>query len=235
MSICSISSLVLFVLLALPAAPAQQGAPAPPPDGAVIFARRCSQCHGAHGEGVSGVVTIAGPNLQAEHDKGRVLTAIETGPSHMPVFSYVLTVPQMDAVADFVVNKLAIIPLEKGELAEGGKLFRDYCASCHRTAVRGGAMTYTGVNAPDLSEKSPALIAGAIRWGPGPMPPFPPEVLSDHQLDSIVNYVTFVQYPPSPGGSPMNFFGPVAEGFAAWIGVFLLIFVAGWIEKGGKG
>lgn len=231
--------LVLLIALASPAALAQQGAvppaPAPAPNGAAIFAQRCSKCHGPQGQGISAVVSIAGPNIQAEHDKGRVLTAIYTGPSHMPIMSYVLSVQDADAVADYVTKQLAVIPLNKGDLSLGGKLFRDDCAACHRTAVRGGAMTFTGVNAPDLTHKSPALIAGAIRWGPGPMPSFPPEVLNDHQLDSIVNYVSFVQHPPSPGGTPMNFFGPVAEGFAAWIGVFLLIFVAGWIEKGGKG
>jgi ubiquinol-cytochrome c reductase cytochrome c subunit len=96
-------------------------------------------------------------------------------------------------------------------------------------------LAFTGINAPALTSDSAAIVAGAIRWGPGPMPSFPGSVLSDQQVDSIVKYIQFVQHPPSPGGSPMNWYGPVAEGFAAWVILFALIFVAGWIEKGGNG
>jgi ubiquinol-cytochrome c reductase cytochrome c subunit len=163
------------------------------------------------------------------------MTAVEVGPSHMPSFAFTLSVAQMRSVADFVTHQLAVIPLDGGDVGQGGKAFRVYCAPCHRTAVRGGALAFTGINAPDLSEKSPALIAGAIRWGPGPMPSFPPSIIDDRQLASIVEYVKFVQHPPNPGGSPLNWYGPVAEGFAAWVVMFTLIAVVGWIEKGGKG
>jgi len=67
------------------------------------------------------------------------------------------------------------------------------------------------------------------------MPAFPPSVISDEQLNSIVKYVTFVQHPPSPGGTPLGYYGPVAEGFAGWIGVLVLVIFTIWIEKGGRG
>lgn len=181
------------------------------------------------------MVSILGPNIQAEHEKGRVLTAMYTGPSHMPNFGYILSVPQANAVADYVVNHVATLPLTGGSLSDGGRLFRIYCASCHRTAVRGGALTFTGVNAPALTDKSAALIAGAIRWGPGPMPKFPPSVLSNEQVASITRYVQFVQHPPNPGGTPLHYIGPVAEGFVTWGVVFFLILATAWIEKGGRG
>lgn len=181
------------------------------------------------------MVTIAGPSIRAEHDYGKVMTAVEVGPSHMPSFSYVLPVDDIRAVSHFVVDKIADIPLGPGDLAQGGKLFRTHCASCHRTAVRGGAMAYDGVNAPALTGKSAALIAGAVRWGPGPMPSFPPSVLDDKELSSVVAYVRYVQSPASPGGTPMNWYGPVAEGFTAWIVVLALVAIAIWIEKGGRG
>lgn len=204
-------------------------------DGRSIFLARCAICHGEQGEGRSAVISIAGPNIQAEHNKGRVLTAIYTGPSHMPVFSYILSVQQANAVADYVVNNLAVIPLTGGNLSEGERLFQIDCAACHRTAARGGALTFTGVNAPDLTGKSAALIAGAVRWGPGPMPKFPPSVLSNQQLASITDYVRFVQHPPNPGGAPLHYIGPVAEGVVTWIVVLLLIVATTWIEKGGRG
>lgn len=205
------------------------------PPGKAIFQQRCSRCHGDLGQGISAVVSIAGPNLQAEHDPGRVVAAVELGPGHMPSFVYVLTLPQIHAVAGYVTQKLAVIPLGPGSLGDGGHLFREYCAACHRTAVRGGALAFIGTNAPALTKDSSALIAGAIRWGPGPMPAFPPSAISDQQLASIVRYVKYVQHPASPGGNPLRWYGPVAEGFVAWVGVLALVLLTVWIEKGGKG
>jgi ubiquinol-cytochrome c reductase cytochrome c subunit len=227
---------ILHVLLLAPLAPGfgfgQHSDVGPPPNGEAIFLKHCAKCHGEKGQGISSVVTISGPNLQAEHNTGIAMTAMETGPSHMPSFVYVLSVPEMRAAADYVVNQLAVIPLTGGNPNEGGTLFRIYCATCHQTAGRGGALAFTGINAPALTGKSVAVIAGAIRSGPGPMPAFPPSILTDKQLNSIVDYVEFIQHPPSPGGSPLNWYGPVAEGFAAWATVFALVVITGWIEKG---
>jgi mono/diheme cytochrome c family protein len=180
-------------------------------------------------------VTIAAPSLKAEHNPGVVLMAEEVGPSHMPSFARVLSVPEMRAVADYVSGQLATMPLGGGDVTDGGKLFRIYCAACHQTAARGGAIAIAGVNAPDITDISPAIVAGVIRWGPGPMPSFPPGVLDDKQLASIVDYVEFLQQAPKPGGSSLNWYGPTAEGFVAWIFVLGLIVTTVWIEKGGKG
>jgi ubiquinol-cytochrome c reductase cytochrome c subunit len=204
-------------------------------NGAAIFAQRCAKCHGDRGQGISALIGVAGPNLQAEHNPGDVVTAMEVGPSHMPGFADLLSTQEMQDVANYVTGQLAVIPLQAGDLVEGGKLFRQNCAPCHRTGARGGALGYVGINAPDITGKSRALVAGAIRWGPGAMPSFPPSVLSDRQLDSIVQYVDFVKHPPSPGGTALNWYGPVAEGCVAWVAMFALVAIVGWIEKGEKG
>lgn len=203
--------------------------------GEAIFSTRCAICHGEHGEGRSAVVGILGPNIQAEHDAGRVMTAVEVGPSHMPRFEYVLSVEDMHAVSQYVADELAVIPLSGGDVGEGGEWFRMYCAGCHRTAVRGGALGFVGTNAPDLKAKSPALIAGTIRWGPGPMPKFPPSVLTDEQVASIVAYIQTIQHPINPGGDPLQWWGPTSEGFVAWVIVLGMIGITWWIEKGGRG
>lgn len=163
------------------------------------------------------------------------MTAVEVGPSHMPSFAYTLSVADIRSVSQYVVDSIADIPLSSGDMKEGGVLFRTYCASCHRTAGRGGALAFVGTNAPVLTEKSGALIAGAIRWGPGPMPAFPPSILDDRQLASVVLYIRYAQHPYSPGGFTLNWYGPVAEGCAAWGVVFGLVGIAVWIERGGKG
>ena len=195
----------------------------------------CSKCHGDRGQGISAVVSIAGPCLQAEHNSGNVMAAVEIGPGHMPRFVYTLTLAQIRAVTDYVTQDIAVIPFEKGDIGQGGKLFRQYCAACHRTAVRGGALAFVGTNAPALTDDSAALVAGAIRWGPGPMPAFTAAAISNKQVWSIVDYIRYVQHPPNPGGNPLNWYGPVAEGFAAWVGLLLLVLLTFWIEKGGKG
>lgn len=231
---CRIGIFVVFLSIAATLS-AEQPTAAHSLDGKAIFQVRCAICHGEEGEGRTAVISIAGPNIQAEHNKGEVLTAIYTGPSHMPILSYVLSTQQADSVADYVVSHLATISLRGGNLSQGERLFQIYCAACHRTAVRGGALTFTGVNAPGLTQKSAALIAGAIRWGPGPMPKFPPSVLTDQQVASVTDYVRFVQHPPHPGGEPLHYIGPVAEGVVTWIVLLFLIAATTWIEKGGKG
>jgi len=227
--------MALFALAGFSPASSQSVPQPARPDGAALFAQHCAVCHGDRGQGVSAIVTIAGPNIQAEHNQGQVLAAVEVGPSHMPSFSRILSVEEMRAVSDFVVQKIAVIPLTGGNVSHGGILYRSYCAACHRTAVRGGALAFSGSNAPDLSEKTPAIIAGAIRSGPGPMPSFSPSVLDDKEIASIVDYVQTVQHPPNPGGLPMHWIGPVAEGLAAWVAVLALVAVTTWIEWGGKG
>ncbi len=181
------------------------------------------------------MVTIAGPSLRAEHQLDRVLEAVRDGRGVMPGFANTLRAEDIDDVAAWVTGHLATISLEGGKLGEGGELYRMYCASCHRTAVRGGALAFAGTNAPDLEDKSPAVVAGAVRWGPGPMPSFPQAVLTDQQIASIVDYVGTVQHPPHPGGHPMHWYGPTSEGLAAWVFVFVLGGLTMWIEKGGKG
>lgn len=229
------SRIFFLIMLVSPFAVGQQAEGGMSSDGSAIFAQKCSMCHGDNGQGIAAAVTIAGPSLRAEHDLGKVMTAVESGPSHMPAFSRVLTGQQIRSVSSYVTTQLAGIPLAGGDIGEGGKLFRIYCAACHRTAVRGGALAFTGRNAPALTNKSAALIAGAIRWGPGTMPSFPEPVLNNQQLDSVVQYVKFVQHPPDPGGNPLNYYGPVSEGFAAGAVLLILIGITGWIERGGKG
>ncbi|MGH9605852.1 MAG: c-type cytochrome [Terracidiphilus sp.] len=225
-----------FLFIATVAFSQQALIPSVPP-GKAIFEQSCSKCHGDRGQGISAVVSVAGPCLQAEHNRGNVIAAVELGPEHMPSFVYTLSVPQIHAVADYVTQDLAVIPLnlKEADIGKGGKLFRQYCAACHRTAVRGGALAFVGMNAPALTDKSAAIVAGAIRWGPGPMPAFSAATISDEQVSSIVDYVRYVQHPVSPGGNPLNWYGPVAEGFAAWVGLLLLVLLTFWIERGGKG
>lgn len=200
-----------------------------------VFTQQCARCHGDKGQGESATPQTTAPSLRAEHEYGKVMTAVEVGPASMPSFVHILSIADIRVVSHFVSERIADIPQRKGDVGIGGVLYRTYCASCHRTDGRGGALAFAGINAPDLMDKSPARIAGAMRWGPGPMPAFPESVLDDTQLASIVEYVQSLQNLPSPGGKPLAWYGPVSEGFVAWGIVSGLIFLAAWIEKGGQG
>jgi len=213
-----------------PVPAAQQNLP-----GAAVFAQHCAICHGQQGQGISAIVSIAGPPLLAEHDLNHVLASVREGRGVMPAFARTLRAQDISDVARYVTGHLATIPLTGGSVGEGGELYRTYCAACHRTALSGGALAFVGTNAPDLSDQSPAVVAATVRWGPGPMPSFPRSVLNDRQLASIADYVVAVQHPPHPGGRAMHWYGPVSEGFAAWVFVFVLGGLTVWIEKGGKG
>lgn len=229
------AAILAFLFLAPQIAFGRQAAQSEPSDGAAVYAAHCIKCHGTDGGGIAGVVSIMGPSLKAEHDRQAVVDRVLHGKGIMPSFKTVLSSGQIDAVAGYVTTELATIPLAPGDLANGGTLFRIYCSPCHGVSARGGAIAFAGTNAPSLVDKSAATIAGTIRWGPGPMPSFPSSAMTDQQLDSIVTYIQFLQHPPSPGGTPMQYFGSVAEGLMAWLAAFVIVGLAMWIERGGKG
>ena len=221
----------LFLILVLPIAqlaPAQPGANSASA-GVAIYSQNCAMCHGPTGAGV------IGPSLQAAHNPQQVMDIVRSGKGAMPSFSKTLSAAQIAAVAAYVTSRLAVLNLAAGDLAQGGVLYRLNCAPCHRTDVRGGALAFSRKNAPALTGLNSATIAGAVRTGPGEMPAFPASILSDQDLASIVKYVIFMRKPPDPGGLPLDYYGPVAEGLVA-VGVALaLALVAVWIEEKGRG
>lgn len=118
-----------------------------------------------------------------------------------------------------------------GNLQEGGDLFLANCAPCHNSIAVGGALSY-GRHAPTLQETDAPQVGEAIRIGPGQMPQFGPEVFTDQQVDSIVRYVEYLHDPEHPGGAPLGYTGPVAEGFVALLlGLGSLIYVIRWITR----
>ena len=69
-----------------------------------------------------------------------------------------------------------------------------------------------------------------MRSGPGQMPVFGPEALSDGQVADIAAYVVYLRDPADPGGLPIGRTGPIPEGFVSWfLGVPLLLGLVGWI------
>ncbi len=120
-----------------------------------------------------------------------------------------------------------IVP--RNDLSIGGELYRSECSACHAATGLGGALSFRG-NVPPLMDFSPLEIAAAIRGGPGEMPFFGPDSISDEELEQIVTYTLYLQNPDDPGGAPIGRVGPVVEGFVAWaVGMTAIVLGLMWI------
>jgi ubiquinol-cytochrome c reductase cytochrome c subunit len=116
-----------------------------------------------------------------------------------------------------------------GNLQSGNQLYSLNCAPCHSALGAGGALGFGDI-VPSLHSATPLQVREAIRIGPGPMPVFGSGTLSDQQVDDIATYVKYLQDPRDRGGASLGRFGPVPEGFVAWVvGIGALLLIARFI------
>lgn len=82
-----------------------------------------------------------------------------------------------------------------GELARGREVFMQHCHSCHP----GGE----GGLGPAINNKPlpKALIAFQVRQGLGVMPEFPPEALSEADLQALLEYLEQLRAAAPPPGA----------------------------------
>lgn len=200
--------------------------------GRVLYEASCSTCHGLGAEG-----TANGPSLQgvgpASVDfmlsTGRMpLAAPDDQPMRQPPR---FTPEQIDAIAAYVAEiapggpEIPDVDVSRGRLADGSALFVNNCAGCHAAAGIGDSVG-GGQIAPDLTPATPTQIGEAIRVGPGLMPVFDPDDLSERDVDSIAAYLLWLRENGAEGGLQLGRVGAVAEGMVAFvIGLGLLILV----------
>jgi ubiquinol-cytochrome c reductase cytochrome c subunit len=237
---------VVVCLLVAAAAGVLTTAPASGQDTAVLergerlFVEGCSSCHGAEGEG-----TDRGPGL-ADAGEAGAFYYLSTG--RMPLANHeeqprrkepAYEGEDLDALIAYVASlgdgpQLPDIDGVDVDLAEGGELYRENCQPCHQASGAGGALSY-GQAAPQLAPASPLQAAAAMRIGPGEMPVFGDDVLSDEEVAQVSAYVQHLDDPADPGGLPIGRTGPVAEGFVAWfVGVVALLGIISWIGTRSK-
>ena len=201
-------------------------------EGQNLFEASCSTCHGLNAEG-----TANGPSLQgvgtAATDfmltTGRMpLAAPGDQPDRQP--------PQFsDAEIDAIVAYIAEIapggpPIPdvdtaRGDLPTGAALFLNNCSGCHSAAGIGDSVG-GGQIAPDLNPATATQVGEAIRIGPGLMPVFDTDNLSDQDVDSIAAYLYWLRDNGNDGGAPLGRVGAVAEGLVAFVfGLGFLILV----------
>jgi len=205
--------------------------------GRELFLTGCVSCHGPDGVGTDQGPTLIGVGAAAADfmlRTGRMPLAVpgQQPPRKEPAYN--------DADITYLVAYVASlgpgpdipdVDPQRGDMAVGGELYRENCAACHQAAGSGGALSY-GRHAPSLHQATATEIGEAPRIGPGQMPVFGPEVLSDSDLDSIALYVLQLDDPADPGGLSLGRIGPVAEGFVGiLIGLGTLIVVARWVTR----
>ncbi len=231
---------VLTPLLLQPAA-GQEDDDALLAEGHELYETGCSSCHGPDGEGVVAPDGSArGPSLENAGEAaayyylstGRMpLANTEEQPQRKePAYddeqiaalvAYVGTLGDGPAIPD--------VDIDGADLAAGGELYRANCQACHSASGGGGALSY-GRAAPRLSDATPTQVGSAVRVGPGQMPVFGPETISDEDLNDLAAYVEYLRSPEDPGGIPIGRTGPIPEGFVAWlIGMVALLALVAWI------
>lgn len=197
--------------------------------GAALYATYCSSCHGSRAQGSPTGPSLIGKPAALVHfmlDSGR-MPASTSGVSEIPReprFTYA----QIDRITVYVVS-LSPKPVDtslplvtSGNVNHGRQLFAENCEQCHGAAGDGASVGSNNV-APDLATATVFQIGEAIRTGPGVMPRFGRDVLSDQDVDDIAYYVNFVETHagmrdgPNAGGFPLAHVGPVGEGFIAWL------------------
>jgi ubiquinol-cytochrome c reductase cytochrome c subunit len=210
-------------------------------EGRELYETGCSSCHGPDGRGVVAPDgSTRGPSLENAGEAsayyylstGRMpLANSEEQPQRKePAYddeeiaalvAFVGTLGEGPAIPD--------VDTADADLAAGGEVFRANCQACHSASGSGGALSY-GRAAPRLSDATPTEVGAAVRIGPGQMPVFGPETISDDELDDLAAYVEYLRSPEDPGGIPIGRTGPIPEGFVAWIiGVPALLALVAWI------
>jgi ubiquinol-cytochrome c reductase cytochrome c subunit len=203
----------------------------------------CSSCHGLDGEGLSAPDgSVRGPSL-LEAGEASAYYYLTTG--RMPLANSE-EIPErkdrayddeeIDAIVAFVGSlgddeapALPAVDIAEADLAVGGDLYREHCQACHQASGAGGALSY-GRAAPSLEPSTPLEVGAAMRSGPGQMPVFGPDLLTQDEVDDIARYVRYLSDPADPGGLPIGRTGPVPEGFVSWIvGVGALLALSAWI------
>ena len=200
-----------------------------------LFITGCASCHGADGEGTDqgpSLVGVGAASADFQLTTGRMP---DTDPDRQPVSKPPAYEPdEIDALVAYVASlgdgpPIPDVSSPPGDLTDGTELYLLNCAACHSAAGNGGALS-SGRAAPDVHGATPVQVAEAVRTGPGPMPVFGQDTLTDREVNSIVDYVRYLDDPEDPGGLSLGRVGPITEGLVGLLGLVALAFVCRWIE-----
>lgn len=195
-------------------------------EGRRLFVQGCSSCHGFDAEGVPG----HGPSLVGVGEEaadfylrtGRMpLDRPDEEPQRGPS---PYSQAEIQALTKYVGSlggpPIPAVHPERGDLAEGQKLFTEHCAGCHQIVGQGGMLP--GAVVPGLQSADARDVAEAVHIGPYVMPSF--DHLTQSEVNDLARYVEYTHNPEDKGGWGIGHIGPIPEGMVAWLlaGVALL-------------
>lgn len=220
-----------------PSTAAPTGTPENGQRGAELYRQQCASCHGPRGQGSQrgpSLVGVGPASVDFQVGTGRMPVPDETAQPRRdePVFSADEIAALVDHVASFGGGGPQIPRVSAGSVPTGREVFAANCAPCHGATGAGATLT-NGWDAPPLYEATPVQIAEAVRVGPGLMPAFPSQVLTDQQVNDVTAYVRQLRSERlDRGGNPLGRLGPLVEGLVAWIVTLgLLVAAARWLGR----
>jgi len=205
--------------------------------GEQLYNNACITCHGTNLQGVED----QGPSLIGT---GEAAVYFQVSTGRMPAVRQEaqaaekpvkFTPEEIDALGAYVQANGGGPTVPDGELvgteiARGGDLFRLNCASCHQFTGRGIALS-SGKFAPEIADVTPEQVHAAMLTGPQNMPKFSDRQLTPEEKADITAYIkSITEDRNNPGGWSIGGWGPVSEGFVAWVvGIAALVGVTLWI------
>lgn len=198
--------------------------------GASTYGRACALCHGEQGRGLDQDGPAGGPSLMGV-GAASVDFYLRTG--RMPLDNQNARVvrrePQFEeAVIRGLVAYVTSLSDEEGpeiptlgdlseaDLSEGLSLYTSNCAACHGPTAAGIAVGQNDISST-LDVVEPVQVAEAVRIGPGVMPRFSSDVITDEDLEALTAWVVDLRDRAAPGGASIGRSGPVTEGLVAWV------------------
>jgi ubiquinol-cytochrome c reductase cytochrome c subunit len=211
--------------------------------GKALYENSCITCHGQNLQGV----TDRGPSLIGV---GQAATYFQVATGRMPLADNAAQAPRKEAffTPEEISQLGAYIQANGGgpevatnedgtsaylqqpaDLAKGAELYRLNCASCHNFTGKGGALSQ-GKYAPDLGLATDSEIYAAMLSGPENMPKFSDGQLTPSEKTAIITYIQNAKATMDPGGYGLGGFGPVSEGFFAFIvGMGVIVGIMLWM------
>ena len=201
------------------------------------FDQTCATCHGNNGQGVPNkgpsLIGVGSAAVEFQVSTGRMPLAKQEAQAEKkkPLYNedqardigaYIQALgggPKAPEGTDYA---------SKGDIANGGELFRVNCASCHQYAARGGALS-SGKFAPAIKVTDRELY-DAMLSGPQNMPVFGDNQLTPQEKYDVIAYVQNLQTDRDPGGWGLGRLGPAPEALVIFlVGLIALIFATLWI------
>jgi ubiquinol-cytochrome c reductase cytochrome c subunit len=191
--------------------------------GRELYLTGCVSCHGVDGVGTDLAPTVVNAGAASASfylTTGR-MPAAQGVPFQPPRKQPAYSQPDIDALVAYVASlgtgpAIPTVDIAGADVATGGVLYRANCASCHQSAGAGGALSY-GQSAPQLKYATATQVVEAIRIGPGEMPVFSEQTITDQQANQIAAYVQYLRDPDNRGGTALGGNGPVPEGLVALV------------------